>query len=121
MFEIIQYYRIASPSQRPGKTPMKNLLLMIELTVSFYATQVIWQVGTHPSAYRQAGQLPKDQRAHRSDQVSARLRQPLLDVPVRASRSLVSSNARRLLVKKAAYGRRRRGARSSRPDRRRWR
>ena len=25
---------------------MTNLLLMIELTVSFYATQVIWQVGT---------------------------------------------------------------------------
>lgn len=50
---------------------MTNLLLMIELTVSFYATQVIWQVGTHPSAYRHAGQPPKDQRAHHSVQVSA--------------------------------------------------
>jgi hypothetical protein len=29
---------------------MTSLLLMIELTVAFYATMVIWQVGTHQSA-----------------------------------------------------------------------
>ena len=112
---------------------MTSILLVIELTVVFYSTMIVWQAGTHQNAvsasgqngltgYRnahgRASQRSKDPSRSCSSGVADIGTQPLLQaVPARASHSTFDTSAGCFPVQKAAGDRRRRSAAPSSPHR----